>query len=186
MFKRKKGQCKAMTVSLAILFAVGLVLGTLALHYVPDEILKDVTQALEISDNKSFLVLLKENFCFEILWVAALWLSGTNGFSAPFTGAVIAMRGFVLGFTRAFILTGSHNENLLYTHLLPQCVTALPCMSLIALICILYAQEKSRHDRHNGVNYLLYGIGFVFLAFLMAAIESGMVLMLVKCFKIGS
>lgn len=182
MFKRKKGQYRAILIALAALFAVGLVLGTLALYYVPDEILKEATQALEISDNKSFLILLKENFYFEILWVAALWLLCSNGFTAPFSGAVVAMRGFVLGFTRALILTKRYNENLLYTRLLPQCITALPCMSLVALICILYAHGKAHPNSRSGVNYLLYGIGFACLAFLVATMESGLVLILEKCF----
>lgn len=182
MFKRKKGQSKTILVVLAFVFAIGLILGTLAFHYVPDETLEDATQALELSRNESFLILFKENFCFEILWVAALWLSGSNSFSAPFAGAIVAMRGFVLGFTRAFVLTGNHNEKLLYTHVLPQCVTALPSMSLVALVCILRVREKTHHDRYGRANYLLYLIAFLCLTLLVAAFESGFMLILRKCF----
>ncbi|MBQ3110942.1 MAG: hypothetical protein IJC69_07365 [Clostridia bacterium] len=184
MFKRKNGQHKAILISLALVFAVGLVLGTLALYYVPDEILKEAKQTLELSDNRSFLALLKENLCFEILWILALWIFGSNSFTAPFTGAVVALRGFVLGFTWAFILNDDFGKGLLYTYVLPQCVTALPTMSLVALICILYGREKQHLDRGGSVDYLLYGIGFIFLAFLVAASESGLVFLIWKYFKI--
>ena len=182
MFKRKNGQCKIILVSLAALFALGLIFGTLALFYVPNEVSKEATEALKMPTEESFVALLKENFFFEVFWSITLWILGSSAVTAPFTGAVIALRGFAIGFSVAFISYSDFNNTLfLCGSILPQCLTALPFMSFGAMLCIIYAQEKKYKDG-NSIKYFLYGAMFVCLSFFVAAAESGLMVFIKKCF----
>lgn len=182
MFKRKNGQCRIILISLAAVFALGLIFGTLALFYVPDEIRTEATQALKMPAEESFVALLKENFFFEVFWSVILWILGSSAVTAPFTGAVIALRGFAIGFSVAFVSGGDFNNTLfLFGSILPQCLTALPYMSFTAMLCIIYAQEKKYKDG-NSLKYFLYGALFVCLSFFVAAAESGLMVFVKKCF----
>ncbi|MBQ8540940.1 MAG: stage II sporulation protein M [Clostridia bacterium] len=182
MFRRKNGQCRIILISLAAMFALGLILGTLALFYLPDEIRTEATEALNMPTGESFTNLLKENFFFEVFWSVILWILGSSAVTAPFTGAVIALRGFAIGFSVAFISGGDFNNTLfLFGSILPQCLTALPFMSFAAMLCVIYAQEK-RYKDGNSLKYFLYGAMFVCLALFVAAAESGLTVLVKKCF----
>ncbi len=180
MFKRKNGQMGAVAVTLAIVFTIGLVLGTVALFYVPEDITLEAIEAFGMKENASFGELFKENLAFEMMWMLILWMLGSSAVTAPFTGAVMSLRGFVIGFSISFMIAGELDRiKLFLCRILPQCVTALPVMSIFILTCVMYASEKKHKDNYQ-TGYFLRGALFMIITALSSICETWIMMLVEK------
>lgn len=168
------------TVTLAAVFTIGLVLGTVALFYVPEEVVTDTAAAFGLSERTEFGEQFKESLAFELVWMLTVWLLGSSMLTAPFTGAVMSLRGFVMGFSIAFVLmSGLDRMRLFICSILPQCVTALPLMSAFILDCVVYSAEKRYKDNYR-TGYFLRGVTFMLATVPVSALEAWLMMVFEK------
>lgn len=180
MFDRKRKQIGAVAVTLAMVFTIGLILGTVALFYVPSEVTADAAAAFGLSERGAFGEQFKESLAFELVWMLTVWLLGSSVLTAPFTGAVMSLRGFVIGFSLSFVLMSELDRMKLFVcSILPQCMTALPLMSIFILDCVIYASEKKYKDNYR-TGYFLHGMLFMLVTVPMSALEAWLMMIFGK------
>lgn len=163
MFKRKNKQIGLMLTVLIIVFTTGLILGTVALFYIPEDIISEARGAFSpiLDTNADFTAMFKENFVMEIVWILAIWILGSTNLTSSLTGAIMSVRGFVIGFSVAFVLTGGTDwVRFVICCILPQCMTALPVMTVFTIQCISYALERKYKDNVSA-RYFACGALFV-------------------------
>ncbi|MBQ8002765.1 MAG: stage II sporulation protein M [Clostridia bacterium] len=182
MFGRNSKKILPMTIVLVCVFGLGLILGTLALFYLPEDVLNEARLSFDpfASTDSSFPEAFRESFMTEVLWLLGIWLLGSMNFTAPFSCAVLSLRGFVIGFSVAFVITGGGDwvRFLLY-YILPQCLAALPLMSIFVLLCTLHAVER-KHKGQSRSTYLALGAVFIMLCALTATFEAWIAIYLIK------
>lgn len=180
MFKHKYKHLGVVTLALALFFTLGLVLGALALLYLPENIKSEAAIAFKITECTNFGEVFKENLTFELVWMLVLWMLGSSAVTAPFTGAVISLRGFVIGFSMAFMNTGDLDWfGMFVNSILPQCMTSLPLMSAFIIMCVLNnSGNRSGYNSQTG-NFLRGALFFV-LVVPFCAVETCIMMLLKK------
>ena len=144
MLKQRERQTEILAVALATVFTIGLILGAVALYYAPKNAVKDAAEAIVVTNELSFYTLFKKNLLFELLWLLLIWISGISSVTAPLMAAVVALRGFVIGFTVSFVFKGELNPlKLFLCSILPQCLVALPVLSIFVITC------SQSYDKRN-------------------------------------
>lgn len=162
MLKRGTKRIMPIVIVIAVMFTLGLVLGALSLFYLPEEVVSEARNIFDpFNDNASnFAEAFRESFMSEIVWLLCVWLLGCVSAMAPFACALITLRGFAVGFSVAFMITGG-GEWVKFTasYILPQCLAAIPVMSIFTALCILNAIER----KHKGkqASYFVLGAAFV-------------------------
>lgn len=145
---------------LLIIFTVGLVLGTVALFYMPENVIEEARAAFAIQADESFEDVFKTSFVMEFCWITAVWILGSISLTAPFTATVMALRGFLIGFSVAFVLTGkSSGQEIMLKAILPQCVIGLPMLSIFTMLCMRFVIERTSGEN---VNFRYFALGAVF------------------------
>lgn len=183
MYGRKNRQLGVLLAVLAIVFTLGLVLGTVALFYIPKEIVVDARGAFEPALDVSASVgeMFKENFMMESLWILAVWILGCTNLTAPLSGAVMSVRGFVIGFSVAFVLNGGNDwVKFVLCYIMPQCIAALPVMTVFSMQCILCTLEK-KPGQGLSVGYFVRGALFVGIAAITAIAEAWLAILFRSC-----
>lgn len=171
MLKQKNGQIGFVTVILAVVFTLGLVLGAVALYYAPEDSIREAAESFVVNKNSTFWSLFKENLVFELMWLLLLWVMGSSTVTAPFMGAVISLRGFVMGFSVSFMLTGEFDRlRLFLCNILPQCITALPIMSIFIIVCMVNSSDRKYKGNYQ-TEYFLRGLLFTFITAAVSIIE---------------
>lgn len=178
MFTKKDRHYRIILIALTVLFAIGLILGTVALFYIPDEVTLEAQNAFGYESDTDFFSLFKENLFLELLWIVAIWILGSVAPTAPITASVIGLRGFVMGFSVAFIISGGGDWIKFVTGcILPQCATMLPVMSIFTIQCITLAIEKRYRENHGAV-YFLRGALFIGVTALASLVETWLMTLL--------
>ena len=180
LFRHKYKHLNGIAFALGLFFTVGLVLGTLALLYVPQSIVSEAVATFKINKSESFGALFKENLTFELVWMFVLWMLGSSAVTASFTGAVISLRGFVIGFSMAFSNISELGWLGIFTRsILPQCITALPLMSAFVIMCTM--QISGRSTGYNGqAGYFIRGGLFFVLLVPLCTLETWLMLFFEK------
>lgn len=180
MFRRKNKETIALALILGIIFTIGLIGGTISLFYVPTDVVAEISEAFSLKENVTFVQLLKENIAFEMMWLLLLWLIGSSTVTFPFMGAIIALRGFIIGFSISFLHMGEFDKFKLFLYnILPQCITTLPVMSFYILACVIHDADKNYTDRYPG-GYFIRGLIFMFVMLLFSVIETWLMIVLKK------
>ncbi len=180
MFRQKNRQSGIIVIALAVVFTIGLVLGALALFYVPENVTEEAIEAFGLKENAVFPELFKENLTFELVWMVILWILGSSAVTAPFMSAVMSLRGFVMGFSVSFMIAGElEKTNLFLCRILPQCVTALPVMSAFILSCVIYGEDKGYQGGYQA-GYFVRGILFVGVTVLVSVFETWLMILFEK------
>lgn len=167
----------SLAAALLIIFTAGIILGTVSFINMPQKIIIQTgdifTSALE---NRSELKdIVYSQLVTETIWLSLIWILGTLSVMAPLIAAIIAVRGFTIGFSSAFIIAQlpEYKVKLLCTYILPQCLLSLPLMTFFSVLCI-----KSCINRHSGessdTRYFAQGIIF-FLLTLAASFLEGLI-----------
>lgn len=174
MFGKRRGSNGPMLTVLAIVFTVGLVLGAVSLFYIPTEVVSEAraTFSQENTVNKTFGEMFKNNFMMEFVWIFAVWILGSLTFTAPFSGVVLSIRGFFVGFSVAFALTGENGGvRFITSYILPQCLLALPVMTVFTVLCIKDSLERKRKDGAD-VKYFAHGALFIAVTVITSMAET--------------
>ena len=160
--KSARGKEKTIYPIVIFLFALGIVLGAVSFFHLPEET-GNIVIAFEEAEQNSFTESWKNNFFTELVWIIAVWMLSNVSFMAPFLGAVIALRGFLTGFSVAFILENSDNYmNLLLSGILPQMLISMPVLTVF----IILITKDGKNDSTN------FFTGAVFI--LITALSSGL------------
>lgn len=172
--KKVRDNSKPVYIAVILLFAIGIVLGAVSFFHIPKEFIKDVNISFEAAGGESFVKRWKDNFLMELLWILAVWIFGNISFTAPFLGAVAALRGFLIGFSVTFILKSSDSAvRLILCNILPQTVTALPTLTIFIILAV-----KASIERKNGQNgdtaSFLYGAVFILITVFTSALETAL------------
>ncbi len=174
MLARKNKSRGPLPAVLAVVFTVGLILGAMSLFYIPEEVVNEARDAFGtgIVMNKTFREMYKNNFAMEVVWIVSIWILGSVSFSAPFSGAVLSVRGFFVGFSSAFLLTGEGSGmKFMACYILPQCLVAFPVMTMFTMQCLKDAVERKYNDKAN-VKYFVRGAIFVGITVVTAFTET--------------
>ncbi len=159
-------------VVLALFFSVGLVLGSVSYFHIPNDVLNGVKfsfqeTTFDFSDN------MKNNFITEFTWLGAVWLLNNMSLTAPVSGAVIALRGFLVGFCVTFII-GLKSEDmwgLLLSNILPQTLVAIPLLTCFTMLFIRISVNKKEQNGYD-VSYFLAGAGGTVALIASSALET--------------
>ncbi|MCD8049851.1 MAG: stage II sporulation protein M [Clostridia bacterium] len=153
------GERNSLVVVILIVFAVGLILGILSLFRMPVEITEETKDviATALLERGSLREVIISNCTAELVWLSAIWILGTLSVMAPFIAAIVAMRGFILGFSSAFILSEitSAEVKTLCAYIVPQCVFSLPLMTLFSVLCIKSCVERKSGETTDAKYFLL-------------------------------
>lgn len=174
MFKSREVKTGAMLTVTVLVFSIGIILGTTALYYIPKEFVNEAREGLNaqlILDEK-FVKMWRSNFMPETLWIIAIWILGCASITAPFSGAVMSVRGFFIGFSVAFMLTGDNNGfKFIICYILPQAIISLPVMTFAALRVMGYAVER-KHMQSSYGEYFICGALFICITALSSALQT--------------
>lgn len=105
-----------------------------------------------------------------------IWLLGLTGIGAPVVGAVVFLRGLVLGFTVGFLVEEMGTMGLLLAALgvLPQNLLALPAIAGSAVAALAYSLRLLRRRTESRPRPLLEEIlAYTFAVLLMAGLLLG-------------
>ncbi|MGM9552346.1 MAG: hypothetical protein ACI3XA_08855 [Clostridia bacterium] len=131
---------------LAFVFTTGVVLGSVAFLCMDKDILNAINVGINTNfHDTDFMTTYKESFMVEILWAGLAFLIGQIGFLVPLSSSVLAVRGFVLGFTVSFVFATSDNcFKILLKTIVPQCLFGIPLLTFITVFNILCFLENKR------------------------------------------
>ncbi len=163
MFERGTKRIMPIVIVIAVMFTLGLVLGTLSLFYLPEDVISETRNIFDPFNESasSFAEAFRESFMSEIVWILCIWLLCSINATAPFACALITLRGFAVGFSIAFVITGGGQwVKFTASYILPQCLAAIPVMSIFAALCILNAVER-KHKGKQGATYFVLGAVFI-------------------------
>lgn len=153
---------------------IGVVIGGIMLYYVPENIIADANNMLDYKKmgTEGFLSLFKSNFAAEFFWVFVIWGLGAVSFTTPFITIIVALRGFLMGFGTEFVMcTNKSAFKFLMGNILPQCVFALPLITVLALMCMKMSNERKAGDYKDGKYFAVGGI-YAVLSLITALLES--------------
>lgn len=174
MFKIREVKAGAVLPVTAVVFSIGVILGTTALYYIPKEFVTEAREGLnsQLVLHEEFVRMWKSNFMAETLWIFAIWILGCASITAPFSGAVMSVRGFFIGFSVAFMLTGDNNGfKFIICYILPQAIVSLPVMTLTAIRVMGYAVER-KHMQSSYGEYFICGALFICIAAASSAVQT--------------
>lgn len=170
--KKVRDNSKPIYIVVILLFSIGIVLGAVSFFHIPGEFTKDVNIAFEPIGKESFMKSWKDNFLIELLWIIAVWILNSISFTAPFTGAVVALRGFLVGFSVTFILKNAPNAiSLILCNILPQTIIAMPTLTIFVILGIKASIEGKDRKNSDSAN-LMYGVVFIFIIVATTALET--------------
>ncbi len=169
-----------MTIAAVILLTLGMVLGALAVCYMPNDLIEETQKSFVISQggNDSFPKLLRTNFIIEFLWIFAIWLLTTRNLTKVFAPFVAILRGAVVGFCVEFAFGAENSKEIILTGILPQCIVGLPVMTVFFAMCVNYAKEK-RESRSESKYFILGGC-FTLVTLVTALVESLTVMLFIN------
>lgn len=160
-----------------ILFTAGVIFGALSVFQIPVEISEEAGDIISSSLEKNVALkdIVKSDFASEAIWMIVIWIFGTLSTMAPFIAAAIAMRGFIIGFSGAFIISEKSGEavKLLCAYVLPQCLLSLPVMTLFSVMCIKSCMERKSGEATDS-RYFVMGLIFIGVSFVLSLAESAM------------
>lgn len=172
--KKVRDNSKPIYIVVILLFAIGIVLGAVSFFHIPKEFTKDVSVSFETAEMESFLKNWKDNFLMELLWILAVWILSSISFTAPLSGAVLALRGFLIGFSVTFILKSADNAvKLILCNILPQTVIALPTLTIFVILAVKASIER-KNGQNNDTASFFYGALFILIAIFTSALETAM------------
>lgn len=179
--KKNKSEHFMLILTVSVLFAVGVVLGSVLFLHIPQNIVEDTRKNFEIATNATadFGRLFKMNFAVEFIWIFLVWILAMGTFTAPLSTAISAFRGLVMGFCTEFVIGGDDSlKKAFVTGILPQCIFALPVMSVFTLLCLKRANCRRRGEGDG--KYFALGAGGVLITLLMSLAESVFVFLFMK------
>ena len=151
LMRKNNSTFEPIWVVLAIVFTIGIVLGAIMLFNIPSEMIEGVRNSLVIYRENDFKLMFWHDFVIEACWIVAIWFLGSINILAPFSAAVVALRGFTTGFSVAFIFTGNDAVwKTIYTYIVPQCVVSLPVMTFCCAVCINLALMRKKGEGADG------------------------------------
>lgn len=146
----------------AMIFSIGLILGSIAYFSINDNVLS-ILQNLVLNDGQtySFVQMFRQCFFTESIWVTFAWLVAQISFMTPFSCAVIGIRGFVLGFTVSFVLYVKDNSfSILAKTIIPQCLFGVPLLTIVTVISVFNALDgrKTNSSQLKGLFIELFAL----------------------------
>ncbi len=180
--KRKNLQDTPLVPILAIVFIVGVVLGAVSFYYINGDIIEEARDAFSLDklENIKISEILRNNFLTELCWMIAIWFTASIGITTPLSAAVMGIRGFFTGFSVTFFIAWKENTRaLLLANIVPQCLMALPVMTVYTLMCINTSINRGK-DVNTDTKYFILGIIAVAGAFLIGAVECGLTYIVVE------
>lgn len=175
--KRAAEENFSLVMAVLIIFTAGIIFGALAVFQIPAEISEEAGEIMSSSLDKSVSVkdIVKNDFTTEAVWMIVIWILGTLSTMAPFIAAAIAMRGFIIGFSSAFIISERSGEavKLLCAYVAPQCVLSLPVMTVFSIMCIRSCMDRKSGEATDS-RYFAMGLIFMAVSFAASISESAM------------
>jgi stage II sporulation protein M len=169
------GKILPLVLTILIIFALGEVFGALSVFQIPSDIFNDVTKIISSSLDASMTMkeMIRNDFFTEIMWIIVIWVLGTLSTLSPFISAIVAVRGFIIGFSSTFIISYSAENalRLLCVYVVPQCIMSLPVMTLFSIICIRSCMER-RSGEATDLRYFIMGLLFTVISFVTSVSES--------------
>lgn len=161
--------------ALLIIFTAGVLLGAISVYHIPASLRSDAGEIVtrSLGENVSVYESVKNDFTVELVWSIVVWVLGTLSVLAPFIAATVALRGFTIGFSSAFILSLADGGRfkLICAFVLPQCVFSLPAMTIFSILCIRMCTERKAGEATDG-KYFVFGAVFVPIIFILSVVES--------------
>lgn len=181
LVKKEKEKNGSALIAFAMIFTAGLVLGGISFFHISENIITEARNAFGIGDSVTdFSLLCKNNFMAEFCWIFIVWMLGIVNLTAPLVPVVTGVRGFFIGFSVVFVLTGNEKvTGLILRYILPQCALGLPVMTLFSILCLRFSLER----RQNGTieaRYFVLGAVFVLTTLLVSAIETIITLLFIN------
>lgn len=179
--KKTKENNTPLLVIIVLFFTLGLVLGSVAYFYVPENVLQDVSVSVNDEIPLSFSETMKRNFVSEIFWIIIIWILNNMSMTSPISGGVIAVRGFLIGFSITFInsMCGEERWHFLLCNILPQTLVAIPVLTIFTMRMMrLSVERKERGITDFG--YLSTGAIFSIITLLTSALEAGISMVFIK------
>lgn len=138
--------------TVTLFFAIGIAAGAFtikALDYNQKQdlviYLNNFFQVLDrqnVSNNQIFYQSLKSNFQV----VFFIWLLSITIIGVPITLFITSFRGFIVGFTIAFLVDGLGWKGILFTSvaILPQNILYVPCILIISSMSLIFSLQSFR------------------------------------------
>lgn len=154
--------------------AVGSILSKVLDKAQVDSLVKFMDSYFKVLDDSqiSSTVLLKHSILTNLKTLGLLWLFGLIVIGAPLTFCLVAVRGFIMGFTVSFLLTEFGFKGLLFSLLaiLPQNIFVIPGLIILSVMSITYStnfmkKKKTYYYNANKMkNIVNYSVGMLVIS----------------------
>lgn len=171
--KKAAGENFSLAAAILILFTAGVIFGAVSIFNLPAEISGEAGEVLSSAIYEApAMEEIKNNFASEAIWIIIIWVFGTLSTMAPLIAAAVAMRGFVIGFSCAFLIAGSGEAlKLICAYIAPQCLFSLPLMTIFAIMCMRSCIERKSGEAQD-MRYFVMGFVFLLSSLAVSAAES--------------
>lgn len=140
-----------------------------------------------IPNSQIFLQSLKNNF----QTVFFIWLLSITIIGVPVTLFITTFRGFIIGFTVAFLIEGLGWKGLIFTSIavLPQNILYIPCLLIISAFSLAFSLQAFRQKirstasigvKNNIISYTVIVVIFFIIMCIGSAIEAYLSPVLIK------
>lgn len=146
-----------------LFFAIGVAAGAFTVKALDDlqkqALIKYLQSFFQVLTNKDIdsIVVLRQSIENNIQTVFIIWILGITVIGIPVTLLIMGVRGFIIGFTVAFLIDGLGWKGLFFTFLaiLPHNLIIIPCLVSICVISISFSKMiiKDRLARRWTNNY---------------------------------
>lgn len=165
---------------LIVVLMIGISAGAITIHVLSDEQNENLINFLDsffnvLSEEKiENFTLLKHSFINNLQTAILIWILGITVIGLPITVIVVAIRGFILGFTVGFLINELGFKGFAFSifALLPQNIFIIPGIIALSVLSITFSIKVITHkSRYGNFNFLTeltkYSISTVTLSILI-------------------
>lgn len=175
--------------AVTLFFAIGIAAGAFTVRAFSQEQKQELVIYLnrffqsingeKVQNGKVFYQAMKNNFQTVFL----IWLMGVTIIGVPFTLFITSFRGFIIGFTIAFLIQGLGWKGFLFilAAVFPQNIIYIPCLLIISAISLCYSMQafkgkinkiQSGNIRNNITSYTTSILFFLIIMSIGCFIEA--------------